>query len=67
MTSLNAVIAANRFGMGARPGDLGRIGGDPRSWLLSSAAWTRSNASRTAVVVVTEFWPHGCSQWFPWN
>jgi len=26
-------IAANRFGLGARPGELGRIGGDAREWL----------------------------------
>jgi len=26
-------IAANRFGMGARPGDLRQISGDPRGWL----------------------------------
>lgn len=29
-----AVIASNRFGFGARPGDLGRISGDPDAWLL---------------------------------
>lgn len=28
-----AVIAANRFGLGARPGDLQAIGGDPKGWL----------------------------------
>ena len=28
------VIAANRFGLGARPGDLEIIDRDPRSWLL---------------------------------
>jgi uncharacterized protein (DUF1800 family) len=26
-------IAANRFGLGARPGELAQIGGDPRGWL----------------------------------
>jgi uncharacterized protein (DUF1800 family) len=26
-------IAANRFGLGARPGELARIAGDPRGWL----------------------------------
>ncbi len=31
--SLDAVIAANRFGLGARPGELRRISGDPRAWL----------------------------------
>ena len=30
---LEAAIAANRFGLGARPGDLGRIAADPRGWL----------------------------------
>ncbi|MBT8086451.1 MAG: DUF1800 domain-containing protein, partial [Gammaproteobacteria bacterium] len=30
----NAVIAANRFGLGARPGDLARIADDPHAWLL---------------------------------
>lgn len=30
---LNAAIAATRFGMGARPGELDRIGRDPRGWL----------------------------------
>ena len=31
--SVTAAIAANRFGLGARPGDLARIGGDPVGWL----------------------------------
>ena len=29
-----AAIAANRFGLGARPGDLAVIAGDPRGWLI---------------------------------
>jgi len=29
-----AVIAASRFGLGARPGELARIGAKPESWLL---------------------------------
>jgi uncharacterized protein (DUF1800 family) len=28
-------IAANRFGLGARPGELARIGNDPRGWLTA--------------------------------
>ncbi|HUO90612.1 MAG TPA: DUF1800 domain-containing protein [Rhizomicrobium sp.] len=32
--SIEAIIAANRFGLGARPGDVARIAGDPRGWLL---------------------------------
>jgi uncharacterized protein (DUF1800 family) len=30
---VTAAIAANRFGLGARPGDLNAIGGDGRAWL----------------------------------
>jgi uncharacterized protein (DUF1800 family) len=33
--SLNAFIAASRFGLGARPGELASIKGDPRGWLLA--------------------------------
>ncbi|MCA3692486.1 DUF1800 domain-containing protein [Aquidulcibacter sp.] len=33
--SLNAVIAANRFGLGARPGELAQIARDPKAWLMS--------------------------------
>jgi len=30
----NTIIAANRFGLGARPGELSRIDGNPSAWLL---------------------------------
>ncbi len=33
MTSLKSVIAVNRFGLGARPGELAAAGGDPEGWL----------------------------------
>jgi len=33
--SIASVIAANRFGLGARPGELTLIGGDGREWLRS--------------------------------
>lgn len=33
--SINAFIAASRFGLGARPDELAEIKGDPRGWLLS--------------------------------
>ena len=33
--SIEAVIAANRFGLGARPGDVAKIASDPRGWLLA--------------------------------
>ena len=31
---IESVIAANRFGLGARPGELSRIDGNPQGWLL---------------------------------
>jgi len=34
----SAAIAANRFGLGARPGDLAQITSDPRGWLKSQLA-----------------------------
>jgi uncharacterized protein (DUF1800 family) len=33
--ALSSAIAANRFGLGARPGELASIGGDGRDWLLA--------------------------------
>ncbi len=33
MQQLGSTIAANRFGLGARPGELASIGGDGRGWL----------------------------------
>ena len=35
MLTPQAAIAANRFGLGAKPGDAGRIGRDARGWLLA--------------------------------
>jgi uncharacterized protein (DUF1800 family) len=32
--SLEGAIAAHRFGLGARPGEIDRASGDPKSWLL---------------------------------
>jgi len=33
--SLDPVIAVNRFGLGAAPGELAAVGGDPRGWLAA--------------------------------
>ena len=49
--SIAAFIAASRFGLGARPGDLARIKGDPRGWLVSqlaAAPETTAEVGRTA-------------------
>src|SRR5580700_6536994 len=35
MRDTAAAIAANRFGFGARPGELAAIGSDPRGWLTA--------------------------------
>jgi uncharacterized protein (DUF1800 family) len=32
--SLQSSIAANRFGLGAKPGELARVGADPKEWLI---------------------------------
>ncbi|HKE43911.1 MAG TPA: DUF1800 domain-containing protein [Steroidobacteraceae bacterium] len=40
MIDKNTVIAANRFGLGARPGELDHIGDDPRGWLRSQVLHT---------------------------
>jgi uncharacterized protein (DUF1800 family) len=33
--SLQAAIAVNRFGLGAMPGEIAAVGGDPRQWLIA--------------------------------
>jgi uncharacterized protein (DUF1800 family) len=40
--SLNAVIAVNRFGLGARPGDLNQVAHDPKAWLLGQVGQSQS-------------------------
>jgi uncharacterized protein (DUF1800 family) len=35
--TIETVVAANRFGLGARPGDLVNIGDSPREWLIAQA------------------------------
>lgn len=39
--TLSAIIAANRFGLGARPGELTDIGDDPRGWLIKQTTGSR--------------------------
>jgi uncharacterized protein (DUF1800 family) len=39
--TLDVVIAANRFGLGARPGELARARGDARAWLQRQIAGSR--------------------------
>jgi uncharacterized protein (DUF1800 family) len=44
MLKPEAAIAANRFGLGARPGDTGLIGNDPKDWLLRQLEAPRASA-----------------------
>lgn len=41
MITIDAAIAANRFGLGARPGELQKIQGDPRGWLKTQVTGAR--------------------------
>src|SRR5262245_42692186 len=46
-------IAANRFGLGARPGEIASIGSDPRSWLT---AQLKGGAPRIADAELRPSW-----------
>ena len=58
MLTLTTAIAANRFGIGARPGDAGRIGDDPAGWLESqigpAAAQPSAGTRPDSAEVLTE-------------
>jgi uncharacterized protein (DUF1800 family) len=51
-------IAANRFGLGAKPGDLSRMGGDGREWLIAQlkgpAPVVSANGLRSSKDVLVE-------------
>jgi uncharacterized protein (DUF1800 family) len=58
MVTVQAVIAANRFGLGARPGDLAEIGQDHEDWLLtqlSAAVPSADNPGPGSGEIVREF------------
>jgi uncharacterized protein (DUF1800 family) len=48
MLKPHAAIAANRFGLGARPGDAARIGTDPTRWLLEQLEAPRGSSAAPA-------------------
>ncbi|MEM7283347.1 MAG: DUF1800 domain-containing protein [Pseudomonadota bacterium] len=48
--ALNGVIATNRFGMGARSGEIAEADADPRNWLLSQLAVAPGRKTRTQTV-----------------
>ncbi len=48
-----AVIAANRFGLGARAGELSKIGNDPRGWLTAQVNGARATPSSITQLVTS--------------
>jgi uncharacterized protein (DUF1800 family) len=54
MSLQDAAIAANRFGFGARPGDLAAIAGDPRGWLKAQLAPERAPPAALAALPPAE-------------
>src|SRR6478735_8587058 len=38
MSSIESIIAVNRFGMGAAPGEVAAVGADARAWLAAQVA-----------------------------
>lgn len=57
-SSWAAATAANRFGLGARPGDLAAAGGDPQGWLRAQltgpASLPESKSLRSSSAVLAE-------------
>jgi uncharacterized protein (DUF1800 family) len=49
-----AAIAANRFGFGARPGELAKIAGDPRGWVKSQMGPRTDLPPQIAALPATE-------------
>lgn len=43
--SIDAFIALNRFGLGAAPGDLGRVSGAPKEWLRAQVIQSAATAA----------------------
>ena len=58
MATVQAAIAANRFGLGARPGELAEIGQDHEDWLLAQLGSTVpliENSGSDSAGIVNEF------------
>jgi uncharacterized protein (DUF1800 family) len=49
------VIASNRFGYGAKPGDLVRIGNDPKKWLISQLKRPKALSRKTGKLESSKF------------
>ncbi len=58
MITVQAVIAANRFGLGARPGELAEISEDHQGWLLEQLggdARAEQNGLQDSAEILIEF------------
>ena len=63
MSLLDAAIAANRFGLGARPGELRAIAGDPRGWLKAQIAPETAPPAPLAALPSTEAATGAFNRW----
>ena len=60
MHSPETMIATNRFGLGARPGEADEAGADPRAWLLQQLegqgdSLVRSTQLKSSDVALAEY------------
>ncbi len=53
MSMMTAAIAANRFGLGAKPGDLASIKSDPQGWLLAQLDGAQADPAPIAALPST--------------
>ena len=68
---LTAAIAATRFGLGGRPGELARLSHDPKGWLIEQirpdAVIQPLNPVGLPFADSTDVtWSHGCHPFVPW-
>jgi uncharacterized protein (DUF1800 family) len=65
MVSRNAAIAANRFGLGARPGEIAAAGRDPKGWLadqlIGPAQQPRGALGEAGTLFAAPRWSAACS------
>lgn len=63
MSLQDAAIAANRFGLGARPGEIKAIAGDPRGWLKAQLTPETTPPAPIAALPTTEDATHAFNNW----
>ena len=63
MSVVDATIALNRFGLGARPGEIKTVAGDPRGWLIAQLAPEPSLPAPLAALPSTRDDTYAFVQW----